>query len=76
MSIAYSKFILLLLLLLFFLLLLLLPLLLRLLLLLLLLLLLHVLLLPLFRMLTFYPNLNERLTFHNFIRVVTALSNF
>ena len=74
MSIAYSKFILLLLLLLFFLLLLL-PLLLRLL-LLLLLLLLHVLLLPLFSMLTFYPNLNERLTFHNFIRVVTALSNF
>ena len=74
MSIAYSKFILLLLLLLFFLLLLLLPLLLRL--LLLLLLLLHVLLLPLFSMLTFYPNLNERLTFHNFIRVVTALSNF
>ena len=75
MSIAYSKFILLLLSLLFFLLLLLLPLLLRLL-LLLLLLLLHVLLLPLFSMLTFYPNLNERLTFHNFIRVVTALSNF
>ena len=29
-----------------------------------------------FSMLTFFPNCNECLTFHNFIRIVTAFSNF
>ena len=31
---------------------------------------------PFFRMLTFFPNWNECLTFRNFIRIVTAFSNF